>query len=391
MATKKFGVTPQGFRIRRLADVLERIDTDLRAEFGPDVRLGPDSVLGVLRGAFAMVLAEAWEALGQIVASFDVDQAEGVQLDALCAMINMEPRLPAIPSTGSVTLTGTSGTRVPAGTRIRGAASGVVVETVALVELVGGSATVGVRSVQRGPFEAAAGDLTVIINPVSGWSSVTNPDALVPGRLEESDLAMRVRREASLLSGGAGTVHGIRAALLALPEVQQCVVINNPTPATLASGQAPWSGRCVLWPDTADPEVEGRIGRVLQDQLRLAGRIWGEDASVTLTDDDGQSRAYAWDYADAVPIYVEIDLTVSGTAPSDLADSVRAAVELWLNGRSVGESIGAARIAAIAVGVSNRIVNAAVRVGTASSPTGTLVTIDDDQIARAELVTPVIV
>lgn len=390
------GITPDGqLVIMRLEEIRQAQADDVRELLGDDVRLGADSVLGQVLDASAVQLAAAWEALGELATALDPDQAVGEILDGLVALSGVTPRQGALPSVGSVTLSGTNGTVIPAGARIRGASSRVVVETVQQVTLTpsGGapSATVGVRALEVGPLEVPAGDLSEIVTPYAGWASVTNPAALVPGRLIESDFALRVRRE--LGPEGSGTEGGIRGALLEVPEVQQAAVLSNRAFATLPSGQPGKSARAVLWPDTGDPEVEEQIARVLAGPRGVVAgiRAWGTSVVADVTLNTGQATQVAWDYAEPVPIYVAIDLTVTALVPDNIIAAVGDAVEAWLNTRAIGEPVSASRIACVAVNVSPEIVDATVRVGVAPSPTGTIVPIDDDQIARVGDVAPVIV
>lgn len=380
------GLTAQGsIEILRLEEILAEVDAELRATLGDDIRLEGDSVLGQLRAAPAIQIATLWEALGEVATALDPDQAQGELLDGIVALSGVTPRKAALPSTGTVTLTGTPGTTIPAGTRLRGAASGVVVETVQALTLSGASGSVGVRALATGPLEVPAADLTVIVTPVSGLASATNAAALVPGRHVESNAELRARREASLQGTGGGTLAGIRAALLDVAEVQQAVVIQNTTLTALPSGQPGKSVRAVLWPDTADPVVEADIARVLAGAsgARAGIEVWGEDASATVSLSSGQDIDIAWDYAAAVGVYVSVALTVSADAPSGLATSVKSAIEACLLAPRIGEDVRLLRLQSITAGVSESILAAAITLGTSASPVGTAdITIDDDQIAQ---------
>jgi hypothetical protein len=380
------GLTSDGrVTILRLADVLEQIDDELRDSLGADIRLDGDSVLGQVRAAPAIQASLLWEAFGQLGTALDPDQATGELLDGIVALSGVRPRLEPVPSTGQVTLTGTPNALLPAGVRLRGATSGVIVETVAPVTLQGGSATVGVRALEAGPLVVPAADLTQIVTPYAGLTSATNAAALVPGRDRESDLALRARREASLQGTGGGTDGGIRAALLELAEVAQAVVISNRTLTTLPSGQTGKSVRCILWPDTADPAVEGRIARVLAgpDGVRAGIEAYGTDVTATVTLDTGQSYAVRWDYASAVPIYVDATLTLGPLAPAGVQAQVQAAIEDYLSAPLIGEDVRVLKLLSIVQAVSPEILSVTLLLDTVTPPVGTTdITIAEDEIAQ---------
>lgn len=81
-----YGVNPQGFRIKRLPEVLEDIEAKCRLVFGPGVVQTPQSPLGQLNGLFASIIADSWENAQSVYNSYDPDQAEGVNLDRLAKL-----------------------------------------------------------------------------------------------------------------------------------------------------------------------------------------------------------------------------------------------------------------------------------------------------------------
>lgn len=78
-----YGVTPQGFNPKPLADTLAEIETLMVTEFGPGVVQSPQSPLGQLNGLFANLATTLWETAQGVYQSYDPDQAEGVSLDRL--------------------------------------------------------------------------------------------------------------------------------------------------------------------------------------------------------------------------------------------------------------------------------------------------------------------
>lgn len=104
-------------------------------------------------------------------------------------------RLPAAAAVGSVTITGTSGTVVPAGT-LMVRADGAEYETVGEVTLAGGTATANVVALAAGQGgNAGAASALTISTPIAGVSStvIVTAGALTGGADVESDDSLRAR------------------------------------------------------------------------------------------------------------------------------------------------------------------------------------------------------
>jgi uncharacterized phage protein gp47/JayE len=387
------GVTPDGrVEIKRLAELIEETDAELRAGLGAQIRLGADSLLGLMRGALLIPVSQVWEFTGQLATAFDPRQARGELLDALVALSGVSPRLAGRPSQGQVTFTVVGGTTVPAGTRVRGSVSRVVVETAQAVTA-GPSQTsliVPVAALEDGPQVVTAGDLTEILTPRAGVSAVTNVAGLVPGRLRETDEELRIRRSLSLAVTGGGTEGAMRAELLALDAVDQAVILSNRGLTTLPSGQPGKSARPVLWPVTALPDDLDAIARALAGErgIRAGLQVWGTSESATVTLSSGQSLVVEWDWADAVPVYIDVTLTLAPLAEPGLALAVEAAIIDYLNAIRIGEDVRFLRLAQIVQSVSPSILSAVIELDTSPGPSSSAdIPIAEDEIATIGAVT----
>lgn len=75
-----FGLTPQGFKAKRLVDIQTDLENQLLAEFG-DINLDPQSIFGQQIGVFSKVLADLWENMEDVYFSQYPNSAEGISLD----------------------------------------------------------------------------------------------------------------------------------------------------------------------------------------------------------------------------------------------------------------------------------------------------------------------
>lgn len=112
------GLTTTGFEIKRLADIKAEIEDTLRAQFGNQINLLPESVFGQLVGIFSEREALLWELAEAVYNSRYPDRASGASLDDVVALTGIS-RQPAVASVQEdLRLFGTAGTIVPAGTII---------------------------------------------------------------------------------------------------------------------------------------------------------------------------------------------------------------------------------------------------------------------------------
>ncbi len=114
MAT--FGLTPEGLKIKRLADIIVDLENDARETYGTSVDLDPRRPLGQFIGIQSERLSLVWELIEQVYNAGYTRHATGKQLDELVA-INGLIRRPATFSRVPVTVYGTFNKVIPKGSR----------------------------------------------------------------------------------------------------------------------------------------------------------------------------------------------------------------------------------------------------------------------------------
>jgi len=112
-----FGIIPEGFRLKRLENIMSDLERNLRARW-PEIDLSPASVFGQLIGVFSYSYTEMWEQLQKVYDCKRPSSAEGIQLDDILAL-NGLTRLEPKPTIVEVSLNGTKNTIVPNGTIVR--------------------------------------------------------------------------------------------------------------------------------------------------------------------------------------------------------------------------------------------------------------------------------
>lgn len=225
MATiDRTGITPLD-----LAGYRALFEQRFRDAFGQDLALDDETPQAQWIGIASLVAAEIDEILVADANGSDINTAAGFQLYGLGGLFGIEP-LPAARSLVTVNLTGTAGVVIPQGSQVR-TAMGVTFETRVEITLTGSGDTVAMQSVDLGPIAAAAGTLTEIVTPVTGWTAVTNLSAATLGRLLETDAEFRARYNLLTTRLAAGFPSAIRARILEVEGVNRALVFDNDTNA----------------------------------------------------------------------------------------------------------------------------------------------------------------
>jgi len=168
-----FGVIPEGFKEKTLAEILDELEEAERAAFGPAINTQADSVLGQLNGIFADQVAQLWEVAIAVYRSLYPDSASGEALDNV-ASITGAIRLATTRSTVLLKLNLNAGVTLSIGRKVSVGSGGAQFQTKAAVTngaAVQATVEVASESVDFGPIVGNAYSLDVIQTPVAGWSA----------------------------------------------------------------------------------------------------------------------------------------------------------------------------------------------------------------------------
>lgn len=372
-----FGLTATGFVIMSEEDVLEHINSDMLAEFGPGITPGLSrGLLYRLNRIYAERVGSVWQLGEAINASQNPLAASGPSLDAVCA-ISGTVRLPATPSTVELTLVGNNATVVPSGSQA-GTAAGDRWQTLAdgtLANLVawasttlyaigdrrsnntrayevitagtsagsGGPTTdsdditdgtahwkflgegtavadVEAESVATGEIVGNAGDINLIETAVGGWNSVTNLLDAHLGRTVESDADLRARRTTELARGGTATLAAIRVDVFdalegaGFPD-SVVTVFQNATNATNSDGMPAHSVEVMVQTDAGDQIVADAVLAAVAAGIETYGTT-----TSSAVDPAGISQVVKFTRPAELLAYVIVQISVQDGTPGDYSD-----------------------------------------------------------------------
>lgn len=307
------GVTETGFEAETTDTLKTAIENELKLAFGNSFNVRPTSVAGVLVGIMSRKLADLWEAAESIWGSQYPETAFGSSLDQL-GLLTGTTRLQATHSEVTLALTGTPGTVIPTGSRVRNSDTG----TFWRLKTSNGNITIPSTSAATGTFESedfgevlgVAGSLDTIDTVISGWTAVNNTADATLGRDQETDADFRLRRSELITSQGKGTLDAIRSDVLACTGIVGATVNENVTLVTDANGLPGKSFEVIVRQGTA---ASADIWQAIWDSKPAGISAYGTTTGPALDALSG-TRYVAYTPVTEVSMYVAVSaITTGGT------------------------------------------------------------------------------
>ncbi len=384
-----------GLHIQTLAEIVAEIEDEIRDETGnQELVFAGDSILGqfvavVSRREFSLhELAAAIYDAGSIAAAPDVPLKALVTLGGLTANAATRSIVDAI-------LTGTSGTAIPAGTLLSvlatsdifgtdedvvlaavaawtaltvyalgarrdnfgnvyqvttagtsagaggpsGTATAIVDGTVTWRYLGAGDAVVDVGATAQatGPVPAPVGKLSTIVTAVAGLSNATNLTAATLGENAETPAELRERYALSFHLPGKSTLNALLAQLLAVDEISEVKIYENPSHLFGANGIAgfPPHRFLAIVAGTATAQV---IGDLVWENKPLGIDTWsGAPGAVAVVVTDGAGDPQTVYYSPPSAVNVDVIIAITGDGVTGPEADVEAAFEALLDAGGIGD------------------------------------------------------
>jgi uncharacterized phage protein gp47/JayE len=296
-------LTPDGFVIQRLDEIIARMDSGLRSIYGADIDTAADSPDGQMIGLFSQSLADLEELAGEMWRQMDPDYATGPNLDRIVAFSGTRRNQSNSSWLRAVILSGAARTPIPADSTVTDA-SKVVWRSVQRVTLdANGSARVDFQSVEAGSYSVGRNEVLTIQSGVTGWRTAITSRASDPGTNQERDPDLRARFYLSRERTADDDAASMRGNLLALTGVDDAQVYENYTREVDSRGVAANSINAVI-----DGGDEAAIGRIILSLTPACTGMQGE-TTVYVIDQFSRSRAIYFDRPTKVAIYVEMTVT----------------------------------------------------------------------------------
>lgn len=121
-----YGLSAEGFKQKRLADIIQSMNSRIADQLGVQISTEANSVFGQLIGVFSYEIADIWEQTAQVYGAMYPHTASGVSLDNASALAGITP-ISAEETTVVCTCYGTDGTTIPYGSQISSASNSNIV------------------------------------------------------------------------------------------------------------------------------------------------------------------------------------------------------------------------------------------------------------------------
>lgn len=381
--------TANGLVLPTDSQILAGVQSDQQAAFGGNMSTSLSSPQGQLAQSLAAVISDKNAQIATIASQVDPANAQGVWQDGIGAIYFMK-RIAASGTLVSATCTGLTGTVIPAGSIAQDAAGNQYQSLAAATIGSNGNVTVQFQCLTTGPIACPIGSLNVIYKAITGWESITNPTAGVPGTDEENAADFEYRRQNSVAVNAVNSIQSVLAAVLAVPNVLDAYVTDNSTSATVNTGPT-------NFPIVANSIYVAVAGGAQAD---VAKAIWSKKSlgcqyngstTYTYTDTSAGILPYPtytvkWVTPTSVPVYFWVKIANNASVPSNITSLVRDAILAAFNGQDggtrarIGSTLYAGRYFAGISAIGEGVNLLSIGIGTSASPTGTSLAMGIDQL-----------
>ena len=327
-----------GIHMPTYEERLEDLLSAYRTIFGTEAELSPAVPDYQLLSVFARALDDVSALVVRDFASRNPAYAAGSALDLLLPLYGLTRRGETA-AEAPLSLTGSAGTVIPAGSSAGDSLSRPWFTDADAVLPSSGTASVPAHCGIRGQAWAAAGTITRILSPVSGWTGVTNPEASTTGLAADSDAAVRNRIRAAMALRGTSSPDAMAAAVSQVPNVRKVKIYSNPTDETDARGIPAHSIAPVVLGGAANALAEA-IGETCPPGIPT----WGS-ASGAYTPPGGTEETVYFTRAAGIQVTAVIQLVpLEGFFLSAVAGTISDAVSEYVSGLSIGEGLAVSKL-----------------------------------------------
>ena len=320
------------------SDILAGVQADQSAAFGGGMNMGLTTPQGQLAQSQTAIIGDKNDQIAYVANMLNPATSQGQWQDAIGRIYFMN-RIPAAGTVVSATCAGAPGTSIPAGSQAKDTSGYVYASAASATIPASGSVTVEFQNTATGPLPCAIGALTTILTAIDGWDTITNAAAGALGNDVETPQAFELRRRASVAANAVNSVQAIEAAVLAVPNVIDAYVVDNPTSAAVSYGST-------SYPMAANSVTVSVAGGA---SAAIAQAIWGKkslgcsyngNTSATVQD-TSYNQPYptytiTWLTPTATPAYFAVTIKNNAALPSNIVQLVQDAIVSSFSGQDGG-------------------------------------------------------
>lgn len=324
-------IDENGIMAPTFTDILIYLKEQYWLIYGEDAYLENDSLDGQFLGILALAISDVNAACVQVYNSFSPKTARS---DALTrnVKINGIHRSQSTYSTADISITGQAGIAINNG--IVGDSNGnnwLLPQFVTIGP--SGVNTVTATAEKSGAVFAPAGSINSIVTPTRGWLGVSNQNSSSIGQDEEQDIKLRQRQALSVSIQSQSMLDGLRGAILALPNVTRCKIIENSTDAT-DENKIPCKSMCVI----AYGGDSKEIAQLIHIKKSMGCGLYG-NTEVTVLNTYGESDSIQFYRPDVVNISYKLNISTNDTYSADTGDVIKQLLAEYTNALDINDKI----------------------------------------------------
>lgn len=323
-------------------DILAGVQADIDAAFGGGVNPGLTTPQGQLAQTETAIIGEKNNEIAYIANQVNPAFASGIWQDAI-GYIYFINRIQAAGTVVNATCTGAVGTVIPAGSIAQDTSGYLYVSTSSATIPSTGNITVQFQNQTTGAIACNVGALSIIYTAVAGWDTVYNSTAGALGNDVESREAFELRRQNSVAGNAVNSIQSIYGAVLAVPNVIDAYVVDNPLNTSISYGSTSYS----IAPHSICVSVAGGTSAA------IAQAIWNKKPPGCGYNGNTSVTVYDTSYPTPYPSYTVTYLTPTSTStyfvvqiknnpllPSNIIALTQNAVIESFNGLDGGNAVG---------------------------------------------------
>lgn len=328
--------SPTGPVLPTDAAILAGVQADMNAAFGGNMNPALTTPQGQVATTQSAIISDKNAQIGFLSSQFDPLFATGRWQDGLGHIYFME-RLPAVPTSVVVTVSGLTGTIIPVGALAVATDGSLYSCTEAVAIPSGGSITTTFAAVIAGPTACPANSLNAIYQTIIGWERINNPADGVIGNNVETASEFEYRRQQSVAVNAQNSLQAIKAAVFNAPNVLDAYVTENDTAASVTIGTVTLTAHS-LWVCVAGGAAAD-IAQAIWSK-KAPGCDYNGDTSATVFDTSYSTPqpqyTVTWKTATPTPILFAVSIANNAYLPPDASDLIKAAIVAAFSGDDGG-------------------------------------------------------
>lgn len=329
-----FGVSAVGFKIKRLEDIVNEMNTLLLQVEDPATgeklqsQLNEDDPVMQLSNIVCDANAALWEIAQAVYNQFNPMLATGASLSGLVQLNGIQRKM-GTPSSVEITVMGKPNTSVDSSFTVSDQNNTIQWKAVSDF-LIGedGQAKIMCNSTINGIFPYAAGTINTVVTPVSAITSVINEGPTILGTTDESDTSLRIRRRQSTAAPSQSTSEAIWTAINNIPGVKYVfIAVNN----TLEPDDRGIPAKSVAAVVMGGDDQE--IAKALFNRMPVACYTYGT-TSIQFVDSLQGVTTIQFSRPTEIPIYVNVNVSIidANAAPADYVTQIKNNIVLFSQG-----------------------------------------------------------